>query len=110
MGMNDISSLYISKYHNVHTDTYILYSKIPDCTHLIEAAKKRGLMVMGVVAKPNDGSNPLTSIYPTAEALLEVGMHQVYEPPMGSKFDIVECAVSIQHSSNVCYLFVVVDN
>ena len=81
-----------SNYVHLHI---IIYSKIPDCKHLIEAAKKRGLMVMGVVAKPNDGSNLLTSIYPTAEALLEVGMHQVYEPPIGSKFDIVECAVSI---------------
>ena len=49
---------------------------------------------MAVVPKPNDGSKGLVEFYPTAEALLEVGMDQVYEPPHGSKFDVVECAVS----------------
>ncbi len=52
-------------------------------------------MIMAVVPKPNDGTKGLSiSSNPTAEALLEVGMHQVYEPPHSSKFDIVECAVS----------------
>ena len=73
---------------------YINVSKIPECKHLIEAGKKRGLMIMAVVPKPNDGSKGLVEFYPTAEALLEVGMDQVYEPPHGSKFDVVECAVS----------------
>lgn len=50
---------------------------------------------MAVVPKPNDGTKGLVEFYPTAEALLEVGMDQVYEPPHGSKFDVVECAVSI---------------
>ena len=50
---------------------------------------------MAVVPKPNDGTKGLSvASYPTAAALLEVGMHQVYEPPHSSKFDIVECAVS----------------
>ena len=70
--------------------------KIPDCNYLIEAGKKRGLMIMGVAPKPNDGSNNLVAYYPTAEALLEVGMHQVYEPPMVSKFDIVEYATNLK--------------
>ena len=70
----------------------LLDPKIPDCTFLVDAANKRGLMVMGVCLKPNDGSSPFL---PTAESLLGVGMHQVYEPPIGSKFDIVECAVCI---------------
>ena len=45
---------------------------------------------MGVCLKPNDGSNPFM---PTVESLLGVGMHQVHEPPIGTKFDVVECAV-----------------
>ena len=49
---------------------------------------------MGVCLKPNDGSNPFM---PTAESLLGVGMHQVYEPPIGTKFDVVECAVCISY-------------
>ena len=73
---------------------------------LVEAAKKRGLMVMGVVPKPNDGSKA-TIFNPTAESLLESGMHQVYEPPIGSKFDIVECAVS---SFGFKYIAYFVDN
>mmetsp|Transcript_53489 Transcript_53489/g.113601 ORF Transcript_53489/g.113601 Transcript_53489/m.113601 type:complete len:571 (+) Transcript_53489:188-1900(+) len=90
----------------------LLDPRIPDCTHLIEAGKKRGLMIMAVVPKPNDGSKAelLTSFYPTAEALLEVGMHQVYEPPMGSKFDIVECAThlkTIESQQNLRFLGVV---
>ena len=75
---------------------------------LVEAAKKRGLMVMGVVPKPNDGSKE-TIFNPTAESLLESGMHQVYEPPIGSKFDIVECAVSttVWDSSTLHILFTI---
>lgn len=88
----------------------LLDPKIPDCNYLIEAGKKRGLMIMGVVPKPNDGSNNLVAYYPTAEALLEVGMHQVYEPPMGSKFDIVECATNlktIESQQNLRFLGVI---
>jgi hypothetical protein len=73
----------------------LLDPRIPDCIHLIEAGKKRGLMVMAVVPKPSDGSR-MIDFYPTAEALLECGIHQVYEPPMGSKFDIVECAAMLK--------------
>jgi len=58
---------------------------------------------MAVVPKPNDGTKGLVEFYPTAEALLEVGMDQVYEPPHGSKFDVVECAVS--SSSSLRYVF-----
>ena len=67
----------------------LLNLHIPDCIHLIEAGKKRSLVIMVVVPKPSDGSK-LVEYYPTADTLLEVGMHQVYEPPMGSKFVIVE--------------------
>ena len=74
----------------------LLDPRIPDCIHLIEAGKKRGLMVMAVIPKPNDGSKALIDFYPTAEALLEVGMHQVYEPPFGTKFDVVECAANLK--------------
>eukprot|EP00574_Skeletonema_japonicum_P001223 CAMPEP_0201738770 /NCGR_PEP_ID=MMETSP0593-20130828/45426_1 /ASSEMBLY_ACC=CAM_ASM_000672 /TAXON_ID=267983 /ORGANISM="Skeletonema japonicum, Strain CCMP2506" /LENGTH=568 /DNA_ID=CAMNT_0048232997 /DNA_START=86 /DNA_END=1792 /DNA_ORIENTATION=+ len=74
----------------------LLDPRIPDCIHLIEAGKKRGLMVMAVIPKPNDGSKALINFYPTAQALLEVGMHQVYEPPYGSKFDVVECAANLK--------------
>ncbi|KAL3802801.1 hypothetical protein HJC23_007578 [Cyclotella cryptica] len=87
----------------------LLDPRIPDCIHLIEAGKKRGLMIMAVVPKPSDGSR-LVEYYPTAEALLEVGMHQVYEPPMGSKFDIVECAAmlkTIEAQQNLRFLGVV---
>lgn len=87
----------------------LLDPKIPDCIHLIEAGKKRGLMVMAVVPKPNDGSK-LVAFHPTAEALLEVGMHQVYEPPLGSKFDVVECAAhlkTIESQQNLRFLGVV---
>jgi len=77
----------------------LLDPKIPDCSFLVDAANKRGLMVMGVCLKPNDGSNPFM---PTAESLLSVGMHQVYEPPIGTKFDVVECAVCIS-MFNICF-------
>ena len=87
----------------------LLDPRIPDCIHLIEAGKKRGLMVMAVVPKPSDGSR-MVEFYPTAEALLECGIHQVYEPPMGSKFDIVECAAmlkTIEAQQNLRFLGVV---
>lgn len=74
----------------------LLDPRIPDCIHLIEAGRKRGLMVMAVIPKPTDGSKALIEFYPTAQALLEVGMHQVYEPPFGSKFDVVECAANLK--------------
>lgn len=80
-----------------------------DCIHLIEAGKKRSLMIMAVVPKPSDGSK-MVEYYPTAEALLECGIHQVYEPPMGSKFDIVECAAmlkTIEAQQNLRFLGVV---
>ena len=57
--------------------------------------KKHGLMIMTVVTKRSDGSK-LVEYYPMAEALLEVGMNQVYEPPMGSKLDIVECVAILK--------------
>jgi hypothetical protein len=87
----------------------LLDPRIPDCIHLIEAGRKRGLMIVAVVPKPSDGSK-LVEYYPTAEALLEVGTHQVYEPPMGSKFDIVECAAmlkTIEAQQNLRFLGVV---
>lgn len=74
----------------------LISPRIPDCIHLIEAGRKRGLMIMAVVPKPNDGSKGESTFHPTAEALLDVGIHQVFEPPMGSKFDIVECASNLK--------------
>eukprot|EP00536_Pseudo-nitzschia_multiseries_P004668 jgi/Psemu1/253808/estExt_Genewise1Plus.C_790038 len=87
----------------------LLDPRIPDCTQMIEASNKRGLMVMAVLPKPNDGTKHI-SYYPTAEALLEVGIRQVYEPPMGTKFDIVECAShlkTIESQQNLRFLGVV---
>mmetsp|Transcript_54006 Transcript_54006/g.80200 ORF Transcript_54006/g.80200 Transcript_54006/m.80200 type:complete len:554 (-) Transcript_54006:173-1834(-) len=87
----------------------LLDPRIPDCIHLIEASKKRGLMIMAVLPKPNDGTKHI-SYYPTAEGLLEVGIHQVYEPPMSTKFDIVECAShlkTIESQQNLRFLGVV---
>ena len=78
----------------------LLDPKIPDCSFLIDASNKRGLMVVGVCLKPNDGSNPFM---PTVESLLGVGMHQVYEPPIGTKFDVVECAVCISYVLYMLY-------
>jgi hypothetical protein len=73
----------------------LLDPHIPDCINLIEAGKKRGLMITSVVPKPSNGSK-LVEYYSTANALLDVGMHQVYHPPMGSKFDIVECTAMLK--------------
>ena len=73
----------------------LLNPRIPDCIHLIGMGKKHGLMIMTVVTKRSDGSK-LVEYYPMAEALLEVGMNQVYEPPMGSKLDIVECVAILK--------------
>ncbi len=59
---------------------------------------------MAVVPRPNDGTKGLSiGSNPTAAALLEVGMHQVYEPPHSSKFDIVECAVSASECTHSQY-------
>ena len=79
--------------HIIHASN--LRRKFPESIYLAEAGIKKGLMIMAVVPKPNDGTKGLSiSSSPTAAALLEAGMHQVYEPPHSSKFDIVECAVS----------------
>jgi len=87
----------------------LLDPKIPDCNYLVTSARKRGLMVVGVVRGSNrEGS--ASALYPTAEALLEVGMHQVYEPPVGAKFDVVECAANlktIESQQNLRFLGVV---
>ena len=88
----------------------LLDPKIPDCDHLVACARKRGLMVVGVVRSNlrREGGNG--ALYPTAEALLEVGMHQVYEPPVGAKFDVVECAANlktIESQQNLRFLGVV---
>ncbi|KAL7523918.1 hypothetical protein ACHAWF_000751, partial [Thalassiosira exigua] len=125
----------------------LLDPKISDCTHLIEAGKTRGPMIMAVVPKSNDGLNALVEFHPTPEALLEVGMHQVrfdittfgskaagygakvvgdlilpsvaylssfaaqvYEPPFGSKFDVIECAShlkTIESQQNLRFLGVI---
>ena len=48
----------------------LLDPHIPDCINLIEAGKKRGLMITAVVPR-----SKLVEYYRTADALLEVGMH-----------------------------------
>ena len=67
-------------------------------------------MVVGVVRSNLNGGPAGGALYPTAEALLEVGMHQVYEPPVGAKFDVVECAANlktIESQQNLRFLGVV---
>lgn len=66
-------------------------------------------MVVAVLPKPNDGTK-LVAYFPTPAALLEVGIHQVYQPPIGTKFDIVECASNlktIENQQNLRFLGVV---
>ena len=46
----------------------LLAPNIPNCLHLIEAGKKRGLMIMAVVPVPSDGSR-IMAFHPTAEAV-----------------------------------------
>mmetsp|Transcript_2389 Transcript_2389/g.3348 ORF Transcript_2389/g.3348 Transcript_2389/m.3348 type:complete len:542 (-) Transcript_2389:1575-3200(-) len=84
----------------------IIDPKIADCTQFVESATKRGLFVTAVVPKPNKGDEQI-EYHPTAEAILETGVNQVYEPPMGAKFDIVECAnhlKTIESQQNIRYL------
>jgi len=84
----------------------IIDPKIADCIQFVESASKRGLFVTAVVPKPNQGDKKI-EYYPTAEAILETGVNQVYEPPMGAKFDIVECANhlnTIESQQNIRYL------
>ncbi|EJK54127.1 hypothetical protein THAOC_26312 [Thalassiosira oceanica] len=88
----------------------LLDPKIPDCNHLVKSGLKRGLMVVGVVRSNLNQGTAGGALYPTAEALLEVGMHQVYEPPVGAKFDVVECAANlktIESQQNLRFLGVV---
>jgi len=73
---------------------------------LLESAAKRGLFVTVVNTKVNDGSKN-TMLNPTAEKLLEIGVHQVYEPPTGQKFSVTECANhlhTIQSQQNLRFL------
>ena len=94
-----------------HSTSHTQNSRIPDANGLVEAACKRGLMIVAVIPNPNDGTKMgANSINPTAEALLEVGIHQVYEPPLGSKFDIVECSANlktVESQQNLRFLGVV---
>mmetsp|Transcript_19005 Transcript_19005/g.28922 ORF Transcript_19005/g.28922 Transcript_19005/m.28922 type:complete len:549 (-) Transcript_19005:143-1789(-) len=86
----------------------LLEPRIAECEILIECAKKRGLFVTCVNTTRYDGTN--IKFYPTAEALLEIGAHQVYEPPAGQKFSVVECAnhlKTIEHQQNLRFLGVI---
>ena len=77
-----------------------------ECLVLLESAAKRGLFVTVVNTKVNDGSKNIM-YYPTAEKLLELGVHQVYEPPTGQNFSITECANhlhTIQSQQNLRFL------
>uniref|UniRef100_A0A7S4I5S5 ATP-grasp domain-containing protein n=1 Tax=Odontella aurita TaxID=265563 RepID=A0A7S4I5S5_9STRA len=83
--------------------------RIADCREMIASANRRGLFVTAVVPKPNL-SGKKVEYYPTTEALLEVGVHQVYEPPLGSHFDVIECANHLQtleSQQNLRYLGVI---
>jgi hypothetical protein len=72
--------------------------RIPDCEEMIESAKRRGLFVTAILPRPEkfvvEGDNKL--YYPNEEAVLHVGVHQVYAPPIGQKFDVIECAGHLQ--------------
>eukprot|EP00565_Helicotheca_tamesis_P004412 CAMPEP_0185723424 /NCGR_PEP_ID=MMETSP1171-20130828/273_1 /TAXON_ID=374046 /ORGANISM="Helicotheca tamensis, Strain CCMP826" /LENGTH=527 /DNA_ID=CAMNT_0028391123 /DNA_START=111 /DNA_END=1694 /DNA_ORIENTATION=+ len=71
--------------------------RLPDCRQLLESAKKRGLFVTAVLPKPpKKGLVKSKEFYPAAEDLLDIGVHQVYEPPAGQIFDICECANNLQ--------------
>lgn len=86
----------------------LLQPRIAETKTLLECAKKRGLFVTVVNTTHYDGTNIQFS--PTAEALLEVGVHQVYEPPVGQKFSVVECAnhlKTIEHQQNLRFLGVI---
>uniref|UniRef100_A0A7R9ZID5 ATP-grasp domain-containing protein n=1 Tax=Pseudictyota dubia TaxID=2749911 RepID=A0A7R9ZID5_9STRA len=84
----------------------LLEPRIAECLALLESAKKRGLFVTVVNTRVFDGSMNIM-YYPTAEKLLEVGVHQVYEPPTGQKFSVTECANhlhTIQSQQNLRFL------
>eukprot|EP00546_Thalassionema_frauenfeldii_P009199 CAMPEP_0178922006 /NCGR_PEP_ID=MMETSP0786-20121207/15894_1 /TAXON_ID=186022 /ORGANISM="Thalassionema frauenfeldii, Strain CCMP 1798" /LENGTH=532 /DNA_ID=CAMNT_0020596283 /DNA_START=173 /DNA_END=1771 /DNA_ORIENTATION=- len=86
----------------------LLQPRIAECKTLIECAKQRGLFVTCVNTTHYDGTN--VNFYPTAEALLEIGVHQVYEPPVGQKFSVVECAnhlKTIESQQNLRFLGVI---
>eukprot|EP00547_Thalassionema_nitzschioides_P013257 CAMPEP_0194263056 /NCGR_PEP_ID=MMETSP0158-20130606/46860_1 /TAXON_ID=33649 /ORGANISM="Thalassionema nitzschioides, Strain L26-B" /LENGTH=484 /DNA_ID=CAMNT_0039003225 /DNA_START=203 /DNA_END=1654 /DNA_ORIENTATION=+ len=86
----------------------LLEPRIAECAILIECAKKRGLFVTCVNTTRYDGTN--VKYNPTAESLLEIGVHQVYEPPVGQKFSVVECAnhlKTIEHQQNLRFLGVI---
>ncbi|KAL7489126.1 hypothetical protein ACHAW6_014712 [Cyclotella cf. meneghiniana] len=73
----------------------LIHPKLPDVTFTIAAAYRRNLMVTAVIPKVNDGSKSL-NLHPTASRLLEAGVHQVYEPPVGAKFDVMECCYHLK--------------
>uniref|UniRef100_A0A7S4RCM3 ATP-grasp domain-containing protein n=2 Tax=Ditylum brightwellii TaxID=49249 RepID=A0A7S4RCM3_9STRA len=72
----------------------LLDPRLTDCPEVLEATKRRGLITLAVIPKPKRITG--SEFYPTAEALLEIGVHQVYEPPIGQNFDITECANHLQ--------------
>jgi len=83
----------------VQQNAIILFDpRIPDCEEMIESAKRRGLFVTAILPRPEkfvtEGDNKL--YYPNEEAVLHVGVHQVYAPPIGQKFDVIECAGHLQ--------------
>ncbi|KAL3798149.1 hypothetical protein HJC23_005710 [Cyclotella cryptica] len=73
----------------------LIHPKLPDVTYTIAAAYRRNLMVTAVIPKVNDGTKSL-SLHPTASRLLEAGVHQVYEPPVSAKFDVMECCYHLK--------------
>lgn len=69
--------------------------KLPEVMFTIEAASRRNLMVTAVIPNTNDGTKNL-NLHPTASRLLEAGVHQVYEPPLGAKFDVMEASYHLK--------------
>mmetsp|Transcript_12764 Transcript_12764/g.26878 ORF Transcript_12764/g.26878 Transcript_12764/m.26878 type:complete len:570 (-) Transcript_12764:202-1911(-) len=83
--------------------------KIPEVKYTIDAANRRNLMVTAVIPQPNDGTKNFV-LHPTTAILLEYGVHQVYEPPVGVKFDVMECAYhlkTIEAQQNLRFLGVI---
>jgi hypothetical protein len=72
-----------------------IHPKFPDVNSMIDAAYRRNLMVTAVIPQVNDGTKNL-NLHPTAARLLEAGVHQVYEPPVGAKFDVMECCYHLK--------------
>jgi len=87
----------------------LLDPRIADCQQFLQSAAHRGIFVTAVLPKPNTTGKKIL-FNPTAQSLLEIGVHQVYEPPVGQKFDVCECAnhlKTIESQQNLRFLGVI---